>query len=129
MKKFSAGGKKLDLRNNKGFTLIELLIVMAIIGILASIAVPVFAEYKARAYDAHAKSELHNIFVACKAYWSDSGSASGCDVAAINNSDYGYTQTSNISVALSGNETAFSGAASNINTGNTFSVNAQGNIS
>ncbi|MBT5985787.1 MAG: prepilin-type N-terminal cleavage/methylation domain-containing protein, partial [Nitrospina sp.] len=61
-----------------GFTLIELLIVIAIIGILAAIAIPQFNQYKARAYDTASKSDLHNIYLACKAYWSDNGSDQSC---------------------------------------------------
>ena len=129
MKRFSDGGEKLDSSNNKGFTLIELLIVMAIIGILAAIAVPVFAQYKARAYDAHAKSELHNIFVACKAYWVDNGPANSCTVAAIGTTTYNYIQSSDVTVTLSGNESTLSGTATSIQTGNTYSLNPQGNIS
>src|SRR5437879_8753012 len=54
--------------NRKGFTLIELLIVVVIIGILAAIAIPKFANTKAKAYIASMKSDLRNLVNAEKAY-------------------------------------------------------------
>ena len=125
---FDRGGKS-GLGNQKGFTLIELLIVIAIIGILAAIAVPVFTEYKARAYDAESKTELHNIFLACKAYWQDNGPVNNCSVPAIDNATYGYAQSTNVSVTLSGDEYLFSSTATSTETGITFFMSPSGNIS
>ena len=60
------------LRMRKGFTLIELLIVVVIIGILAAIAIPKFANTKSKAYITAMKSDLRNLVTAEEAYFSDS---------------------------------------------------------
>src|SRR5881397_1233098 len=57
--------------NRKGFTLIELLIVGVIIGILAAIAIPKFANTKEKAYLASMKSDLRNLVTAEEAYFAD----------------------------------------------------------
>ena len=60
-----------NLREQKGFTLIELLIVVAIIGILAAIAIPQFAAYRAKAYNSAATSDLKNFKTGMEAYFAD----------------------------------------------------------
>jgi len=60
------------LRLRKGFTLIELLIVVVIIGILAAIAIPKFANTKSKAYITAMKSDLRNLVTAEEAFFSDS---------------------------------------------------------
>lgn len=57
--------------DRKGFTLIELLIVVVIIGILAAIAIPKFANTKEKAYVAAMKSDLRNLVTAEESYFAD----------------------------------------------------------
>ena len=65
------------LSNKKGFTLIELLIVVVIIGILAAIAIPKFADTKRKAYVTAMKSDLKNMVSAAEAYFSDNNTYAG----------------------------------------------------
>ncbi len=57
--------------NQKGFTLIELMIVVAIIGILAAIAIPQFAKYRARAQNTAALSDVRNVRTDFEGYYAE----------------------------------------------------------
>ena len=69
--------------NRRGFTLIELLIVVVIIGILAAIAIPKFANTKGKAYAASMRSDLRNLAVAQESYMYDNAMYSN-SLAAMN---------------------------------------------
>lgn len=60
------------LRQRNGFTLIELLIVVVIIGVLAAIAVPKFANTKGKTYLTAMKSDLRNMITAQESFFYDS---------------------------------------------------------
>ena len=56
---------------DQGFTLIELLVVMIIIGILASIAIPVFLSQRAKARDTSTKADVSTVGKEMATYYVD----------------------------------------------------------
>jgi general secretion pathway protein G len=58
----------------RGFTLLELLIVMTLIGILATIAIPALVQYPIRAKEAVLKTNLKQLRDALEQHYADKGS-------------------------------------------------------
>ena len=83
------------VKSSRGFTLIELLIVVVIIGILASIAIPKFANTKEKTYIAAMKSDLRNLATAEEAYVFDSLTYTST-LSALN----GWTPTTGVTVVV-----------------------------
>lgn len=56
------------VRNMKGFSLIELMVVVAIIGVLASVAVPRYRQYQARAVQSEVHTNLASIYMGAESH-------------------------------------------------------------
>ena len=94
------------MKREKGFTLIELLVVVAIIGILAAVAIPQFAEYRVRAFNSRAQSDLRNVITAEEAYFVDHEVYLTCTETTCASSLPGYVASNGVdlSVATIGDE-------------------------
>ena len=110
----------------KGFTLIELLIVVVIIGILAAIAIPKFANTKEKAYLASMKSDLRNMATVEEGYFSDfqvytGGPAS--NIAGVTTSLSGFVPSAGVSVtATASGATGWSATATHSATTRTCAI-------
>lgn len=54
-----------------GFSLLELLIVVVIIGILATLAIPYFSAYRIKGYNSAAMSDLGNFKIQIEAHFAE----------------------------------------------------------
>ncbi|MEA3436104.1 MAG: type II secretion system protein, partial [Thermodesulfobacteriota bacterium] len=61
---------------NKGFTLLEVMMVIAIMGVLASIALPNYLAYRQKAYAAHCTANRHYIEMIEREYFLSHGAGS-----------------------------------------------------
>jgi prepilin-type N-terminal cleavage/methylation domain-containing protein len=112
------------LTKRKGFTLIELLIVVVIIGILAAIAIPKFANTKEKAYLASMKSDLRNLITAQEAYFSDNNSTYAASTTALGTA---YKASSGVTVTIGGvSATGWSATATHGSTTKTCTITLGG---
>ena len=102
------------------------------IGILAAIAIPKFNQYQLRMYDNDAKVSLHNIYLACKAYWADNAGSIPCNIENAKKGPYGFSASKNVLVTITIGkdiETDFEAIAKHNISNTTYTIDENDNIS
>ncbi len=101
-------------RSRKGFTLVELLIVVVIIGILAAVAIPKFADTREKAYLSAMRSDLKRSITVAESFFAENGTYAAFP---LDSASPGVTLT-----RLSGDARGWSAQATSVNTTKTCKV-------
>ena len=66
--------------NQKGFTMVELMVVVVIVGVLASVAVPLYSKYIKNARITEATGRISEVVTASKAWAIENSNAAGTPI-------------------------------------------------
>lgn len=116
-------------QNQRGFTLIELMIVVAIIGILASLAIPAYQSYSIRAQIAEGLTLSGPLKNAVAVFYNDNGvfPADNAEASAETADSYGGKYVSSISIDEAVISIQYGNDANALINGQTITVTATNN--
>jgi type IV pilus assembly protein PilE len=108
-------------RINGGFTLIELMVVVAIVGILASIALPSYTAYVTRSKVTEATNNLSNLRVGLEQYYQDNRTYVGGVVTPTGSAKY-FTYAVTVPLSATAYQITATGVAAEGMTGYSYTI-------
>ncbi|MEE9258698.1 MAG: type II secretion system protein [Nitrospinaceae bacterium] len=118
-----------NIRNKKGSALNELLITIAILGTLAAASTPDLSSFKTWAHNIYTQAHLHNLYLACKTYWTNNSGTDSCSLTIVKQTTYGFVQSAHVTVVMEGDtELTFSARARHNSEDTEYTVCAHGDI-
>jgi len=104
------------------------MIVIAIVGILVTIALPNFLTYQRKGYNAAASIDIKKAYIAAQAYFTDYPTATISDVSTLER--YGFTSSDHVTLTINtGTQDGLSMLASHVSGDVVYTVNSGGDIS
>ncbi len=97
---------------DNGFSLIELITVMAIIAILTAVAIPQYSDYKRRAFDSRAVTDLRNVATSEEMYFLDNEEYLSCQNQSCAELPGIGAISDGVTLQITASESSFLGAAS-----------------
>lgn len=88
----------------------------------------VFTNWSQRHPDSDTKHNLHNLYLACHAYWADEGSSETCNVNKASIEEYGFIQFKGVMIHGSGTKNKFCAVAWHQDTSHIFRITSAGQI-
>jgi type IV pilus assembly protein PilA len=95
--------------DEEGFTLIELLVVVIIIGILATVAIPVFLNQRESAWQSSVEADLRNAATDMETYFAANGTYDSEAISGSSGTDWTSTDEGSDGVEVSADATSDSG--------------------
>ena len=123
-------------KKTKPLISLKFLLVLTLIGVIGYVIIlPQFncygcpsEEHDRHFYNKDAKSNLHNLYLVCKAYWAEQGSDQKCDVSIASQPAYGFVKFESVNISGQGTETTFTATAQHQNSTTQYTMDANGNI-